>query len=109
MIRIEIRIKDIDYGSISDRVLPVVIKKLNEKGDRSSKLAKLLLGMKDLPGKIVKAALSVLPQQTKEELTVYFLTEYKNDILNYINQLAVQNEVDIDLEDIIIDRKEGLQ
>jgi hypothetical protein len=104
MIRIEILIKDVDYSSIADKVMPFVMQKLSEKGDKTSKLAKLISGMKDLPGKIVKAALSVLPQQTKEELAVYFLTEYKDEIVKNMMNLAKEQQVAIEIEDVKVEK-----
>ncbi len=104
MIKLEIMIKDVDYGDIADKVIPVVLQKLSEKGDKTSKLAKVLAGMKGMPNKIVKAALSVLPQQTKDELAVYFLSEYKEDIISYVNRMAEDKQIAIEIEEVNIEK-----
>jgi len=103
MIKVEIKIRDIDYGDIADKVIPIVLQKLNEK-DEPSKLVKILAGMKGMPNKIVKAALSVLPQQTKDELAVHFLSEYKADIVACINRMAEENQIAIEIEEVSIEK-----
>jgi Holliday junction resolvase len=47
----------------------------------------------------VKAALSVVPKQTKEEMAVYFLTEYKEDIVNYINRFAAEQQIAVQIQE----------
>ncbi len=106
MIKLEVMIKDVDYGDIADKVIPVVLQKLSEKGDKTSKLAKVLGGMKGLPNKIIKAALAVLPQQTKDELAVYFLSEYKEDIISYVNKLAEDKQISVEIDQVNIERVE---
>lgn len=104
MIKLEVLIKDVDYGDIADKVIPIVLQKLSEKEDKTSKLAKVLSGMKGMPNKIVKAALSVLPQQTKDELAVYFLSEYKEDIVSYVNRMAEDKQIAIEVEEVRIEK-----
>jgi len=104
MIKVEIKIRDVDYGDIADKVIPMVLQKLNDKDEKTSKLVKILAGMKGLPNKIVKAALSVLPQQTKDELAVHFLSEYKADIVTYINRMAEEKQIAIEIEEVSIER-----
>ncbi|MDF2543198.1 MAG: hypothetical protein K0S47_2916 [Herbinix sp.] len=103
MIKIEIKIKDIDYSEIADRVIPIAIQKMSEKNDKSSKLAKILSGMKGMPSKIVRAALGVLPQQTKDELAVHFLSEYKEDIITYVNRMTEEKQIAIEVADVKIE------
>lgn len=104
MIKLEILIRDVDYGDIADKVIPVVLQKLSEKEDKTNKLVKVLSGMKGLPNKIVKAALAVLPQQTKDELAVYFLSEYKEDIVSYVNRMAEDKQIAIEVEEVKIEK-----
>lgn len=104
MIKLEIKIRDVDYSDIADKVIPIVLQKLNEKDDKSNKLVKILAGMKGLPNKIVKAALAVLPQQTKDELAVHFLSEYKADIVTYMNRMAEEKQIAIEIEEVNIEK-----
>jgi hypothetical protein len=106
MIKLEVMIKEVDYGEIADRVVPIVLQKLSEKGDKGGKLIKILSGMKGLPNKIIKAALSVLPKKTKDELAVHFLSEYKEDIISYVNKLAEEKQISIEIDQVNIETVE---
>lgn len=104
MFRVEFIIKDVNYDEIADKVIPIVIKKYSDKGDKSSKVARILAGMKGLPAKLAKAALAVLPQQTKDEMTVHFITEFKEDIISSINSVVKENGIAVKVEDMKIEK-----
>ncbi len=103
MIRIELKISNIDYEETAIKLLPVLLQKMKEKGDRSSKFAKVILGLKGMPNKIVKGALSVLPQSTKDDMAVYFMNAYKEDILEWFNNYTKEKQIDIKIQDAVFE------
>lgn len=73
MFKLELIIKDVNYDEIADKVIPIVIEKYSKNGEKTNKIVKILAGMKGLPTKLAKAALAVLPQNTKDEIAVHFI------------------------------------
>ncbi len=104
MIKIEILLDQIKYGDIADTFIPIVIDKLSEKED-SGRLIQILNGMDKLPGSIAKSALNALPDNVKEEIAVYFLDKYKDNLIEFINDYAEENEIKAEVSGIKITRE----
>jgi len=104
MINIEILLDQIKYGEIADTLIPIVIDKLSERED-SGRLIQILNGLDKLPGSIAKTALNSLPESVKEEIAVYFLERYKNNIIEFINAFAEENKIEAKVGGIRISRE----
>lgn len=66
-----------------------------------SPLVKLLLEkLKGLSGPAAKAALDVLPQDTKDELAAACLNDYSADISKLMTDMAKQKNIGIQLESV---------
>lgn len=103
MIKVEIKINDLDYEKVVGNMIPKVLQILLEKGEKASKLARILTGLGEIPNDMIKGALSVLPKQTKDDLVVNILTEYSQEIVSYINSLALNNNISAEIVDINIE------
>jgi hypothetical protein len=71
--------------------------------DKTGKLAQLLLGMEDVPNKMLDAALGVLPQDAKDDLLIRMLSIYKEDILKQINNLAKEQQIAAEVSDLKVE------
>ncbi len=104
MIKIEILLDQIKYGEIADTLIPIVIDKLSSKED-SGRLIQILDGLDKMPGSIAKVALNSLPDSVKEEVAVYFLDKYKENIMEFINDFAEENQIEAEISEIKIERE----
>ncbi len=104
MIHIEISLDRVNYGEVAEALIPIVIDKLSEKED-SGRLTQILNGLDKLPGSIAKSALNSLPESVKEEIAVYFLDKYKDNIIEFINAFAEENQIKAEVGDIRIYRE----
>lgn len=95
MIKLEIDLKDIDYDSLIDQFLPVMIEKLRQSDNPASKL--IASGM---PAPMAKALLKRLPQSTKEQLTAELLNSNKDAITRFLQDTAAQNNIRLSIGDI---------
>lgn len=103
MIKLEIIIDNIEYGEIAEKVIPIVLQKLSEKEDRS-RLVKILSNVNGLSNKVAKVTLSLLSQDCKDDLAVYFLSDYKEEIVDYANQFIKANQIAIEVSEINIEK-----
>lgn len=98
MLELKIQIKSIDYSTIVDKLLPRLLEVLAQKENTGP--MQLLLGkFNGLSISAFKAAIAVLPQEVIEELVVCFSEYYKEDIIKNINQMAVDNQLKIEVGD----------
>ena len=99
MVKIEIVLKNVDYGEIIYKILPDYINKIKDQED-ASKIIQILSGMVNVPGTIAKAALSVLPQEIKDELLVRVVNIYNEELLEKINTMLSKNELPADVVEL---------
>ncbi len=104
MIRIEISLENIKYGEIADTLLPIIIDKMSARED-SGRLIQILNGLDKLPGAIAKSALNSLPEGVKEDVAVYFMEKYKDNIVDFINTFAEEKEIKAEISGIRIVRE----
>lgn len=99
MLELKIDISELDYGSIAQQALPVVLERLRaSKGD--SKIIQLLQGLGHLPSDAVKMMLSAMPQDTKDAIALAFLNSYKDELAEQINKFAAQKGVQLTIAGI---------
>ncbi|MDF2941334.1 MAG: hypothetical protein K0S01_192 [Herbinix sp.] len=93
MLIVEITLKEIDYNLLIGNILPKLFLAISGTDDKTGKLAQLLLGMEEVPNKMLTAALDVLPQGAKNELLTKMFSIYRIDILKYMNKLVNQQQI----------------
>lgn len=88
MIEVKINISEVDYSAAADVLMPVLLDRLSAS---ASPLASLALGRaKGVSASAVKAALEVLPQETKDELAAACLNHYSGEISKLMVTMAQQ-------------------
>jgi len=102
MLKVEVKIDDLDYEKIIKSKMPGILQELSKQDDKMSKLAHILIGLEDLPINMINAALGVLSKQEKEDLMVKIFTEYKDEIVNFINSKAHKNSISAEFIEINI-------
>jgi hypothetical protein len=95
MIKVEIELNDIDYDSLIEQYLPLMLEKLRQSGNPASKL--ISGGM---PASMAKMILRKLPQPLKEQLTADLINSNKNKIAELLQETARQNNVRLSIGDI---------
>lgn len=100
MLKIEITVEEIDYEQTIKNLAPVILQTLSEKEDKAGKLAKLLLGLKDLPANMLTAAIEVIPKWQRDELLADILMEYQEELTGTLNALAENNNVKAEISEI---------
>jgi hypothetical protein len=58
-----------------------------------------------MPGSIAKAALNALPENVKEEMAVYFIEKFKDNIKESMNAFAEENQIKAEVNGIKISRE----
>jgi len=99
MVKLEVIIKDADYGEIIYKILPQILANMKDKED-AGKIVQILGGMSNVPGTLAKAALAVLPQEVKDELLVKILDGYREELKQKINELLKDEMLPCEIHDI---------
>ena len=98
MIEVKIKISDVDYSAAVDVLMPVLLDKLS---GTSNPIVSLVLGKaKGLPANATKAALDVLPQETKDELAAACLNHYSEEIAKLMASMAMQKGIKIQVDGV---------
>jgi hypothetical protein len=84
VLRLGLTISNINYEASVDVLLPALLQILYQK---ENKLAKPLSALKELPAKMIKAAIGVVPPNQRDELVIVFLKEYKEEIRSVLVNL----------------------
>ena len=98
MIEVTLKIRDVDYAAAAGTLLPVLLERLS--GSASPLTALLLEKTKGLPSAAVKAALEVLPKETKDELAAACLNHYSAEISQAIENFAVKKALRLCVEGV---------
>jgi hypothetical protein len=100
MLKIEITVEDIDYEQTVANLTPVILQKLSEKGDKSGKLAQLLLNLKDLPSNMLAAAIGAIPTLQRDVLLADILMEYREELTETLNKIIENNKIQAQINEI---------
>lgn len=100
MIEIRAVIDDIDYNSLTEFLLPIIIEKLEEKGGFSALIAK---STDSLSG-FAKQMIASMSQEKKDELLLQLLHEKKDMVLEKANDKAKEQEIGVRILDINVRR-----
>lgn len=98
MIEVKIKISEVDYSAAMDVLMPVLLDKLAASGNP---IASLVFGKaKGLSASAAKAALDVLPQETKDELAAACLNHYNEEIAKLVANMAQQKGIKIQVDGV---------
>lgn len=98
--QIWIKIREIDYGALAEACLPMVCDKMQDSGGMAAKLLSALAAM---PPSTLRATLSALPQQTKDEAAAFLIGQNKQKIIDAITGIARQNGIEVAIDDLRVD------
>lgn len=101
MLELKLQIKDLDYSALAELLLPKVIEHKVKK-EEGSFFTKILHKTKGMSTSATKAALGVLPQDVKDDLTASFLMHYREDIIRALYKLAEENKVKVEIGELEI-------
>ena len=96
MIEIKIKIDEVDYDSAVGTLIPMLLKKQSSKNP----IFNLLKKIEGLPVNAVKAALSVIPKKTRDELAVTCLNYYSEDIARELAKIVGKNGIRLTVQDV---------
>ena len=91
MIELKILIDEIDYDSVADFLVPLLVEKL-KKEDRTGLFGSVLSGNSGL--------LEKLPQEKKDELVVQLLTKNRDKLLETGRTAAAKNGIRLQICDV---------
>lgn len=98
MIEVKIKISEVDYSAAVDVLMPVLLDKLSTS---ANPIVSLVLGKaKGLPASTAKAALDMLPQETKDELAAACLNHYSEEIAKLMTDMAQQKGITVRVEGV---------
>ena len=101
MIEIKIKMSNFDYESAIEEYLPIITQKVAGSEDAGF-LAKIVDKNSSLSAKVAKAALSVLPQNKKDEIAVAIIEKYKDELEKSLLDFASEKSISFRLEEIQI-------
>lgn len=100
MIEVKIKISEVDYSAAVDVLMPILQDKLSKS---ANPIVSLVMGKtKGLPANAAKAALDVLPQETKDELAVACLNHYSEEIARLMTSMAQQKGIKVQVDGVEI-------
>ena len=74
---IRLKVEDIDYASLIEKLLPLVANKLQEE---DGVVEKLLYGLTKVPSYLIKATVNAFPQETKDDMIAYLVNKNSENI-----------------------------
>lgn len=94
---VELDVLDIDYGSLVQKLLPLIQDKLAENHDNMANiLGKIPLGSPNI-------ILGFLPQKAKDDIAAYLINKGQDQILRFAMQAAANRNVHLELADLIVE------
>ncbi len=99
MLEVKINISDLDYGSIAQQALPVVLERLrSSRGD--GKIIQILQGLGHLPSDAVQMMISAMPQDTRDAIALAFLNSCRDELAEQISKFAAHKGVQLTITGI---------
>lgn len=99
--KLTLNINRINYESVIEQAIPLLKEKA--KNDNSI-LFKTLSGILSMPGDIPKKMMNALPQETKDDIVVYLINNYREKLIGWIQGTLVNKGLDLNIEDIEIEK-----
>ena len=99
MIELKILIDEIDYDSVADFLVPLMVEKL-KKEDRTGLFGSVLSGSSAMASNMARGLLEKLPQEKKDELVVQLLTKNRDKLLETGRTAAAKNGIRLQICDV---------
>ena len=97
---IRLKVEDIDYASLIEKLLPLVANKLQEE---EGAVEKLLLGLTKIPSYLIKASINAFPQETKDDMIAYLVNKNSENIEEILMDSLKQKGVTMKISDMRIE------
>lgn len=94
---VELDVLDIDYGSLVQKLLPLIQDKLTENHDNMANI------LKKIPVGSPNIILGFLPQKAKDDIAAYLINKGQDQILRFAMQAAANRNVHLELADLIVE------
>jgi hypothetical protein len=108
MLSLIIKISHIDYSAISSKVIPIILEnKANV--ENPGKLIQILSKYKNLSGSTASAALKLLPQNIKDDISLYIIKSYDKQLIDAANNFMRNKQLDIAFKEIMINKTEVIE
>ncbi len=99
MIEVKILIDDFNYEEAVDLYLPIAAQKLSERED-TGVFSKMVSKNSGISTKVAKAALTVLPQDKKDEIAVTIIEKYKDELAANLVKFAAEKNLSFKLKEM---------
>ena len=99
MIELKILVDDIDYNSLTELLVPLLVEKL-EKDGKGGILGGVLSGNRNMAVSMARTLLNTMPQAKKDELVVQLINKNRDKLLQKGRALAEKNGVRLQLCDV---------
>ena len=94
---VELDVLDIDYGSLVQKLLPLIQDKLTENHDNMANI----LGK--IPAGSPNILLGFLPQKAKDDIASYLINKAQDQILRFAMQAAANRSIRLKLADLVVE------
>jgi hypothetical protein len=85
MLACKVYIKDIDYNSVVDKLMPLIAQELSDKDNVFYTVLKNIISKNDKPTGITKLLVSIIPK--KDDIVVSLLQQHAAEIILYTNEV----------------------
>ena len=99
MIELKILIDEIDYDSVADFLVPLLVEKL-KKEDRTGLFGSVFSGNSAMASNMARGLLEKLPQEKKDELVVQLLPKNRDKLLETGRTAAAKNGIRLQICDV---------
>lgn len=100
--KIKIQIREIDFGDVILKVMPL----LQEKAPKdASAISKIIATVTQLPSDVIRTMLNAVSQEDKSEIVALLVRDNKEKIMNLLSQLLKQNDIDVSLDGMSVNEK----
>lgn len=99
MIELKILIDEIDYDSVADFLVPLLVEKL-KKEDKTGLFGSMLSGNSAMASNMARSLLEKMPQEKKDELVVQLLSKNREKLLETGRNAAAKNGIRLQLCDV---------
>lgn len=94
---VELDVLDIDYGSLVQKLLPLIQDKLTENHDNMASI------LKKIPVGSPNIILGFLPQKAKDDIAAYLINKGQDQILRFAMQAAANRNIRLELADLVVE------
>lgn len=104
LVEIKIEIDDFNYESAVEEYLPIITQNIANH-EEAGFIIKMLDKNSSLSAKAAKAALSILPQNTKDEIAVAIIKKYQDELKKNLMEFATKKGISFQINDLQITSK----